>query len=180
MANINQIEVNGTIFNLEDAEIKDKINQFTDYYGSTNFGTNELSYEHAHTFIGDSVLIYTKNEGDNSGWEIALWGDTGNFRANKLDPSENTRTTLGYIPLSEYQTRNSYAYTTDKTLFNPVAGYSVNYLRMRRWGQVVEFQIRLTHTSAISVSATGRLTSNLTLGVLKDANWRPAQTAYLW
>ena len=182
MADISQIEINGTVFNIEDAEIKDKVDQFTDYYNYDKIWYNpftDLNHKHAHAAVGDSVQLCAMDEENSTiGRSLNIWGDTGNFRNDKLDFSTGTTTTLGYVPLSKYTTRKSYESSTSSSLFTPASGYKVDYLRLQRWGQVVQFSLRLTHTNAISVPANGNI-SNLTLGTLNSANWRPTQTAYL-
>lgn len=61
MADISQIEVNGTVFNIEDAVAKDEVDQFTDYYvtGDAWIDPNTgLSHDHAHAVLHPSVSLY--------------------------------------------------------------------------------------------------------------------------
>lgn len=179
MSNINQIEINNTVYNIVDAKTKNKSNKLLEYYrkdvsaGLTGWVTNKVKNDHGTISFKNGVGLTTKE-----GYSLNLWGDTGNFRYDKYDFENETYTTLGYIPLQNVASRKSYQETTDTTLFTPASGYAINYLRLRRWGQIGEFSIRLTHTNSISVPAAGKLSSFLTLGTLASA-WRPADIAYV-
>lgn len=121
---------------------------------------------------GDSDTItnsYTFNE----------WADTGSLRIDKYDWTNSTRTALGYIPLMQAIPTNQCVKTmSGSNVFAPADGWTLAAAAAAQWGQVVQINLSLRNTSAISVTTSGNI-SNITLGyIVKEL--QPRQSAIIW
>lgn len=183
MADVNQIEVNGVVYDVYDAIAQNSISDFNDWcakYLTEHVSAQTTSSQHGRIALETSLSLGTGGWPSKPSYALNIWADTGNIRYDQYDHSTSTTTTLGYVPLSSYSTRNSYDYTTTtSSIISFSSGWTVDGNAYAiRWGNVVTIILPQKYSSTISVPADGRLSSKIQIGTL-TTEYRPNQTAYM-
>lgn len=185
MADVSQIEVNGTTYDIIDAVSTNDYNELNKYF---RWKSSTLIDEYidmkndpsntARIVLTGSTSLCIKD--DNNIYALNMWGDTGNIRYDKWNFNTETTTTLGYIPLNSNSTTNSYEYTNNTSLVTiNTSGYSVGWVHLYRWGCIAKISISFNHPDiTITIPANGKLSSAAQIATLASA-WRPAQMTYL-
>lgn len=179
MANISQIEVNGTIYNIIDAVTRNYISVLNDWYLWDNKAHN-ITYsspDHSRIVMAEGWTLITGGVTDTPNYSLSLWADTGNLRVDKYDYSTGTITTLGYVPLTKNVTKEIVKTVNNTSLITPESGWTITVCLVQRWGQFAYMYGAAKRSSTISIPASGNIT-NIKIGTL-DSGYRPVNTIYL-
>lgn len=147
MANVSQIEVNGTTYTIRDAVLREKLSDASDWFicdGEPSYGqdtgtldnpASSISSEHARLYTEayfGSPCFATRIDNSDISYVFNIWGDTGNLRLDSYNHNTEERKILGYVPLSDHATNQGVQKISGTSLITPASGWSVNSCTIHR------------------------------------------------
>ena len=170
MADISQIEVNGTTYNIVDAAMKDYISELIEYYRLTSSNIDYSKLNHSVVILNNDVSFITAAE-NQPNYIFRIEKNTKNIIVKEYYPDTGALKTKGYIPITKDATKNCVKSITSG-LVTASSGWAISVQKLCLWGQIAHFIMQASSNADIVVSTSGDIT-NQTIGVMTAA-YRPA------
>lgn len=171
MPNISQIEINDTTYDLCDISSRNLTTEINNWFlyndPHDSYGGHGSNSDHATVVLNNIGDVMLNTGYQDVSYSLCLWGDTGNIRYDKCTPSTDSKTILGYVPISKSYTVSEVKSVAATSVITNGTGWKVTGGTVSRWGQIVHITAYFETTASTSVTTSGNI-NNIVIGTLSS------------